>query len=83
MRMLLAACAICSALVVGFMAWTWFTPWGMVGAGVCSESPLGYYQARIVAYELTDYAGAQVQDWRVVGTTRDFVNFYLFGTELC
>lgn len=83
MRILLAAFAICSALATGFMAWTWFTPWEMVGAGVCGESPFGYYQARIVTYELTAYGGAEVQDSRVVGTTRDFVNFYLFGTKLC
>lgn len=83
MRILLAALAICSALVAGFIAWTWFTPWEMVDATVCYEAPLGYYQAQIAAYELTDYRGAEVQDWLVVSTTRDFVNFYLFGTELC
>jgi hypothetical protein len=83
MRVLLATLAIGTAFVAGFIAWTWFTPWEMVDAGICSESPLGYYQARIVAYELTAYAGAEVQDWLVVGTTRDFVNFYLFGAELC
>lgn len=79
-----AICLIPIGLVsVAFLTLTWFEPWMMIEAGDCMESPVGYYRFRVVAYELTAYEGAEVQDWLVIGDTGDFIAHTFLRAEIC
>lgn len=72
MKISLAIVALILIVPLGFLAFTYFTPYRL---GFTGEQAVGFYQMSVVGYEITDYNDGEVIIYETYGDLSSFLSY--------